>query len=663
MHFQNPLFLWALLLLAVPVLIHLFNFRRYKQVMFSNVEMLKQIQTESRKTKQVKKWLILASRLLALACLILAFALPYLPSGNLVAGRNLVSIYVDNSYSMYGDGQNGQLFENAKNIGRDILQNLPQDAEIQIINNNLSPFTHKIFTKMEAEKLIDDLEISAHPNSLNTIIQTASQLAKSNSFASNQLFLLSDFQKQNQEVVSISDSSMQIYGAMLAHQSKSNVSVDSVWLNSPVNKMGEPILLKIWVTNNGDEKVPSTTLELNVNGVQQGVETFNLGPNEKKTLSLSFSSQEEWNNGSVVINDVPITFDNKYYFTVSQKSAIEVLVIGESSAAIQKVFQGDETFNFNQVSAASVNYGELNKYNLVILNELKTVSSGLTNQLSTMLKEGSNVVVIPSAQKPDYASLQSTLGLATYGRLTKKSLSISSNNLNHPFWNGVYRTRPKNALMPKIEKQYQMNAASSILSLKDGSAVLAAKRYGNGSVYQWALPLDKSFSTITDNELFVNALLQMAFSNTVTQQIAYPLHYSAPIALNETTSNNAVLSLVKGSSSTIVETSNAAGKQKYWLNNEIEEEGHYNLVTQDEERVSQLALNNNRSESKQEFYEADEFQQALGGVNFTEINDSIASIKDSTEQSSKGRPLWKLFIILSLIFLLIEILLLRFLKS
>jgi hypothetical protein len=122
MNFQNPTFLWALLLLAIPLIIHLFNFRRYKKVLFSNVAMLKEIQTESRKTRQIRKWLILAARMLALAALVLAFARPYIQQGGLQNGRQLISLYLDNSQSMSAEGENGQLFENAKNTAREILQ-------------------------------------------------------------------------------------------------------------------------------------------------------------------------------------------------------------------------------------------------------------------------------------------------------------------------------------------------------------------------------------------------------------------------------------------------------------------------------------------------------------------------------------------------------------
>ena len=160
MNFQNPSFLWALLLLVIPLIIHLYNFRQYKKVIFSNLAMLKEIQTQSSKTRQIKKWLILITRMLALASLILAFALPFIPSEITQSGRQLVSIYIDNSESMRADGENGQLFENAKNTARELIQNLSPDAEIQILNNDLSPYTSQVHTPENAIKLLDDMVIS-----------------------------------------------------------------------------------------------------------------------------------------------------------------------------------------------------------------------------------------------------------------------------------------------------------------------------------------------------------------------------------------------------------------------------------------------------------------------------------------------------------------------
>jgi Na+/H+ antiporter NhaD/arsenite permease-like protein len=80
MIFAQPLFLIALTALAIPVIIHLFNFRRYKKIYFTNVKFIAEIKQETKKQSQLKHLLILLARLLAITCLVMVFAQPYLPS-------------------------------------------------------------------------------------------------------------------------------------------------------------------------------------------------------------------------------------------------------------------------------------------------------------------------------------------------------------------------------------------------------------------------------------------------------------------------------------------------------------------------------------------------------------------------------------------------------
>src|ERR1700744_1876539 len=102
MHFLYPAFLFALLSLAIPILVHLFNFRRYQKVYFSNVQFLKQINEQQSSRRNLKERLILVSRLLALTFLVFAFARPYISNSNAknAGAQHTVSIFVDNSYSM-----------------------------------------------------------------------------------------------------------------------------------------------------------------------------------------------------------------------------------------------------------------------------------------------------------------------------------------------------------------------------------------------------------------------------------------------------------------------------------------------------------------------------------------------------------------------------------
>ena len=135
MHFNQPLLLIGLVAILVPILIHLFNFRRYKTYYFSNVKMLQDIAEKTKRESQLKHLIVLGLRILAIASLVFAFAQPYIPthSQNSKSG-NLVTIYVDNSFSMDGNTPEGTLFyDGVGNASRSsTTSNIPTNSSFTI---------------------------------------------------------------------------------------------------------------------------------------------------------------------------------------------------------------------------------------------------------------------------------------------------------------------------------------------------------------------------------------------------------------------------------------------------------------------------------------------------------------------------------------------------
>lgn len=102
MQFLFPVFLFALAALAIPVIIHLFYFRRFKKVYFTNVKFLKEVKEETSARSKLRNLLVLLMRMLAIACLVSAFAQPFIPQKNteVEKGTKAVSVFIDNSFSM-----------------------------------------------------------------------------------------------------------------------------------------------------------------------------------------------------------------------------------------------------------------------------------------------------------------------------------------------------------------------------------------------------------------------------------------------------------------------------------------------------------------------------------------------------------------------------------
>ena len=109
MTFLHPAFLWGLTALAIPIVVHLFNFRRYRTLYFSNTQFLKELHEETRRQSQLKKWIILFLRMAAITSLVLAFAqpVPKTTDSPFQHGNAYVQLYIDNSFSMENQAEQG----------------------------------------------------------------------------------------------------------------------------------------------------------------------------------------------------------------------------------------------------------------------------------------------------------------------------------------------------------------------------------------------------------------------------------------------------------------------------------------------------------------------------------------------------------------------------
>ena len=159
MIFSSPSFLWALGLIAIPIIVHLFQFRRFKRLDFSDVSLLREIQTKSQTKNQLKHLLVLAARILFLAALIFAFAEPILPGkSDLAKQKPLISIYVDNSLSMQNRSGDGKLLQLALQRAFDISESYPKESKFQLITNDLTSNQRRFVDRESFLELLDEVE-------------------------------------------------------------------------------------------------------------------------------------------------------------------------------------------------------------------------------------------------------------------------------------------------------------------------------------------------------------------------------------------------------------------------------------------------------------------------------------------------------------------------
>tara|TARA_Y100001968_G_C19175192_1_gene627664 strand:+ start:152 stop:811 length:660 start_codon:yes stop_codon:yes gene_type:complete len=198
MDFSNSSIFYYLFFLAIPVIIHLFNFRKQKKIYFSSTFFLREIATKNKNKFEIKRWLILISRMIAITCIILAFALPYIKNKN-DSKDSKIGLYIDNSFSMQrSDSNNKDLISYAKENAVSILHELHDSETVLILTNDFEKKHQKWYSPKEAIELINAIPISNNQANLTTIINRYNQAI--DTLDDNTFYIFSDFQtKRNKQ--------------------------------------------------------------------------------------------------------------------------------------------------------------------------------------------------------------------------------------------------------------------------------------------------------------------------------------------------------------------------------------------------------------------------------------------------------------------------------
>ena len=132
MSFISPWFLFGLLGIGIPLLIHLIRREKAAKLAFSTIRFLKKVPKKMTLFQEFQQWLLLLVRIAIIALLAIAFARPFLTAAfsNLagIAPRSTI-ILVDTSMSIgYSD-----YFDRAKQATLHVLESLHSGDEAAII--------------------------------------------------------------------------------------------------------------------------------------------------------------------------------------------------------------------------------------------------------------------------------------------------------------------------------------------------------------------------------------------------------------------------------------------------------------------------------------------------------------------------------------------------
>ena len=674
MEFVYPTFLWSLLALAIPIIIHLFHFRRFKKVYFTNVRFLKEVKEETSARSRLRNLLVLLMRLLALTFLILAFAQPFLPQGVKVKkGNKAVSIYIDNSFSMNALSQEVPLLELAKRRALDIVNAYGVEDQFQIITNEFQGKSQRLLSKEDA--LSDIEQIAPHPavRNLGQVLDRQTQVLRDAEEQNRVAYMISDFQRNITDWDLNQDSLIDINLVPLQSVEERNVSIDSAWFEAPVQMLNQTNPLLVKVTNRSAEVAENIRLSLDHEGQKKPVGVLSIPANSSRVDTVNITILRTGFHKAVLqITDYPINFDDRYFVSFGVAEQVEVLSINESTGNrfIDAVYGSLPNFKVDNQRKQELDYGRLNNYQLLILNELNTISSGLAFEVQQYVENGGNLLIFPSAEADltSYQAFLKTLGTNTLGTLSPTLRTVGAVNTDEFIFNDVFENRQQNLKLPTTQQNFPISRLGSrgeeaLLSYRDGSTFLGKYSLGKGQIYLCSAPLDPNSSDLVRNaEIFVPMLYKTAIAGEGGEPIAYTIgkdevitseHF--PVETGET-----IYRLRGTQEEFIPEQRTAAGLVYLGVNEQVEQAGYYDLYLEPEEILDVFAFNFDRQESDLRHYSEAELESLLiPGMQLIKasLNADFGTI---IGERSQGVVLWRWCLILALVFLLAEVLLLRF---
>ncbi len=683
MQFINPNFLWGLLAVGIPVIIHLFNFRRFKKVYFSNVSFLEELKLQTQKYSKLKHLIILFLRILAIACLVIAFAQPFIPFSNTkktTNGKNVVCIYVDNSFSMEAVSDENKLLDIAKTKAREILSAYNNSDVFQLLTNDFEGKHQRLLSKDEFLEMLEEVEISPSVKKLPEIVKRQQDIQNTVNVANKTSYIISDFQKSISDFQSISkDSTISINLIPLTSQKTNNIFVDSCWFESPVLQIGKTVKIIAKIKNASDVPFEKIPLKLIINGKQRAVASFDIKEKEELLIPLTYRIDESGiQNGYAEITDYPLTYDDKYFFSYKVAENIHVLAInGETeSTFLNKLFKLDSVFSFKNISENNIDYSNLKNNNLIVLNGLKTISSGLSQELQRYILNGGNLLIFPSekADLESYRQFTTLINVGSYQAIDTTNTKVEKINLNHSIYSDVFEKIPENIDLPVIFNHYTLtenihSRKESLLKLQNGKDFLSISYCGKGKVYLSAVSLNPSWSNFPRHAIFVPTLFNIALQSIALNKLSYTIGSDEVIEVPSTinTTNNENIFKIKGEEKNfeiIPETKTIDSYTNIFLHNQIKKAGNYMIFSGDT-KLSGISLNYDRNESQPDCFTNKEISTIVKDKqlkNLIVIEANKKHLGEIIKEMNQGISLWKLFVLLTLIFLLGEVVLLRLWK-
>ena len=664
--FLHPEVLWALTALLLPIIIHLFNFKRYKKIFFSNLKFLSNLSTENKKRSNLKKWIILLLRLLALACIIIAFAQPYISTeiNKKLSQSESFSIYIDNSFSMNAETEQGIALDVAKNKAFQLINSFPKHSKIRIYSNQLS-ISSPSLNKEQAITKTQEISPSPVIAKLSDKLRTINIDKKEENV---RVYIFSDFQKNQSDFKNIKiDSSARITLLPLSIQRTSNLVVDSCWFEKPFHQLNQAEELFVSIKNVSNTDFAKIPIKLSINKATKSEISFDIKKNSSKILKLKYYNREAGiHNGKIELDDYPISYDNSLFFSYYINKENNILSINQDgpNKYLNKLFTGSETFKLTNKSKAYLFNENTDAYQLIILNEIDKMESGFRHVLTKYIENGGRILLIPNEKIDESVNLfLKDIEAPILKETDTSAQKLAKIELNSEIYKNVFEKLKNNARLPDIFKHYKLESSKNqfgekLLQTKGNAPILTKIPYGNGQLYLFTTQLNPKWTNLITHPIIIPTLINLTRNSGKSASLYHQIGYPKAIKIKPNQKNKDQLHIVNNDLKIdfIPEQANHFEKGIVLFPKEQITIAENYLISLNDSILNSCSYNYSRLESVPEYYSENEINDLIED-HLNKISISFPNkmkLSELYNEQSNGEQYWKLFVILCIFFIISE---------
>ncbi|PKD43823.1 BatA domain-containing protein [Rhodohalobacter barkolensis] len=532
MSFLNPLFLIALVAAAIPLLIYLLNVRKPKKVLFSTLAFFDSLKQSALKRLKLKRLLLLAVRILAVLMLVLAAARPQLPGGFGTAGDEApkaIAILLDNSPSMEQIDQNGPYFDQAKQVAEELISMSDSDDQILLNVTNGEILSLPFQSASAVLTRLPDLSNENKGNFIQDRLRDAIQRLEQAPEPNKWIYIITDGQESQLQPIAETEfenfEDMRIQFITLGNAEPSNTGIENVELESSSTELS----LRSQVRNYGTDEAQNQFLSFIVDGELVSQQAIQISPGESQEFIFPLTETNSSNiSAELLIEGDELTFDNRFFAAIELPEQRDIAVISDQRnrsgfdsylvPVLEVMAENEDRFSVSFFNFSELETEELNNYDAIILDGLRSVPDYLSQTVLDVVQRGGGALLMPAADG-DINSYNRLLGFGSAGMYTEVEGSYGSFEVidrmaepeeGHPIIDTIFEIDEGEQVrlnVPEIFYSYRIELGSGrdvfpVLSTRAGSPLLVENRVGNGKIIFSAIGSDPGWSNFPVKPFF-----------------------------------------------------------------------------------------------------------------------------------------------------------------